>query len=131
MKEIRPIDAKLVENLRQAKAILHNAEKLVEEAESAIYIAAGEMPEQGTVHCTGVKITLGFYQKWNDEELQKAEAIWPQVSNVPFPFKKTYKADGKAVSYLRDNVPTAYAALEPALTLTNKKPAFTLEDEKE
>lgn len=127
-KEIRYINPQLSYNLKHAKETLAEAERLVEAAEGAIYIAAGELPEEGTVHCTGVKISLGFYQKWADEELQKAETVWPQVSNLPFPFKKTYKADSKAINYLRENAPSAYDAISPALTLTPKKPSFQLTD---
>lgn len=131
MKEVRTIDTKLVENLRQAKTILYNAQKLVEDAESAIYLAAGPLPEKGTVHCTGVKISVGFYEKWDNDALQKAEEKWTQFSNLQFPFKKVYKPDGKAISYMRENAATAYAAIEAALTLTNRKPTFELLEEKE
>jgi hypothetical protein len=110
---------------------LHTAQKSVEAAEGAIYLAAGELPEKGTIYCTGVKIVTGFYEKFDDAELANAEVKWPTISNLPFPFNKVYKADGKALSYLRDNVKEAYALIEKALTSTPKKPAFSLLEEKE
>ena len=130
-KEIRSIDPQLAVNLKEAKAILAEAQKAVEAAESAIYIAAGQLPEKGTVHCTGVKISLGFYESWSQEKLTEIEKTWPRKSNMPFPFKREWKADGKSVSYIRDNAKEAYDVLAEALTLKPKKPAFALEDEKE
>lgn len=127
-KEVRAIDPQLAANLKHAKETLADAEKLVEAAEVTIYLAAGNLPEEGTTYVTGCKIVTGFYSKWSDESLAKAEENWTKFSNLPFPFKKTYKADGKAISYMRENAKTAYDAIEPALTLTPKKPSFTLTD---
>lgn len=128
MKDVRPIDPKLVENLRQAKTILHNAQQLVEDSESAIYLAAGKLPEKGTVHCEGVKISVGFYRKWSQEKLKEIETTWVRKSNLPFPFKREFKEDAKAVSYIEENAKEAYDVLAEALTLTPRKPSFEITD---
>lgn len=133
-KEVFEIDSKLSENLKLAKAELKVAQLKVEAAEIAIYnagIAAlpeGKFPEKGTLHFTGVKVAVGVTEKWSDEELAKIEPKWPSVSNLPFPFKKTYKADGKSISYIRENAQAAYDVLAEALTVTPKKPSFDLEE---
>lgn len=128
-KEVHSIDPQLVENLRIAKANLAVAQQNVTDAESAIYLAGKEfLPEKGTVNFTGVKVRTSFYEKWDDLELAGIEQKWPEVSNLPFPFKKTYKADGKAISYIRENAKEAYALIEKALTTTPAKPSFELTD---
>lgn len=129
-KEVHPIDPQLAANLRIAKANMAVAKQGVEDAEAAIYTAGGNLiPEKGTVHFTGVKVVTAFAEKWDDEGLAKAEAAWPSISNLPFPFKKVYKADGKAVTYLRENAKDAYDLIAKALTLTPRKPSFELEGE--
>lgn len=131
-KTVLPIDPQLVENLRVAKGNLAIAQKAVQDAEGAIYVAGGaNIPEKGTVHFQGVKVVTDFYQKWDDKQLAAAEVEWPKHSNLPFPFKRTYKADGKAITYIRENAKETYEVISPALTLTPKKPSFVLEGEKE
>lgn len=129
-KEIHLIDQQLVENLRVAKANLAIAQQAVIDAESAIY-SAGEsiLPEKGTTHFEGVTVVTKVYEKWNDAELSVIEQTWPTVSNLPFPFKKTYKADGRSVTYIRENAKPAYDILAKALTVTPAKPSFELKGE--
>ena len=131
-KEIFPLDTQLVENLRSAKANQAVADQAVEDAESAIYLAVKDkLPEAGTTYFEGCKIVTKFYDKWHQEKLTEIERTWVRHSNLPFPFRKEWKADGKAISYLRDNVKDAYSKLEEALTLTPAKPAFSLTDKGE
>lgn len=129
-KEVLPMDQQLVENLRVAKVNLAVAQQAVQDAESAIYIAAqSNLPEKGTTNFDGVKIVTSFTEKWNDEELAVIETTWPTVSNLAFPFKKTYKADGKSITYIRENAKASYDVLARALTVTPKKPVFELKSE--
>lgn len=76
-------------------------------------------------------MSLGFYEKYDQDKLGEIEKEWPTKSNLPFPFKIELKADGKQISYLRENAKDAYALIAQALTLTPKKPSFVLVDEKE
>ena len=127
-KEVFPIDPQLVVNLKIAKANLEIAKQNVTDAESAIYVAGGSnIPKKGTVHFTGVKIETGFTEKWNQDQLTEIEQTWARKSNLAFPFKREWKPDGKALTYIRENAAEAYKVLEAALTTTDKKPACTLE----
>lgn len=126
-KEVHQIDQRLVENLATAEKNMEIAKKALIEAQLAVYEAGkASLPERGTTHFEGVKIVTAQSEKWSDEQLAEIEPTWPSVSNLPFPFKKTYKADGKAITYIRENAKTAYDILSVALTVTDKKPTFEL-----
>jgi hypothetical protein len=98
------------------------------EIESAIYEAnRASIPEKGTFTAEdGMKITTGFTEEWDQAAVTQAHQKWP--SDLRFPFAGVWKPDGKAISYLRDNAPAAYALLQPALTLKPKKPAFSVKE---
>lgn len=132
-KEIIEINQILVDTLKLAKANLKKAQAEVTEAEYAVFLAGGNrIPEKGTIYMNGeIKVATGFTEIWDEELLQGIEQTWPTVSNLPFPFKKIFKADGKQITYLRDNVKPNYDIIAVALTLKPKKPSFTLADEKE
>lgn len=131
-KTVLPLDQKLVENLSNARKQLAIAKEVVEQAESAIYLAVEKLlPEKGTTHFEGVKIVTKFYDKWDSSKLDEIEKEWSQKSNLPWPFKKEWKAEGKSITYLRENAPDNYNLISDALTLTPAKPSFTLAGEKE
>lgn len=129
-KVVHPIDPMLVRNLRQAKLQLDAAKTAVADAESEVWLAVekliGKIPEKGTVHATGITIETGFNDTWNQDKLTKIETTWSRKSNSPFPFKKAWKADNKAISFIRDNLPEVYAVIAEALTRNPAKPSFTL-----
>jgi hypothetical protein len=90
-----------------------------------------DIPDKGSVRVEGtgdvsLKITCGFTDKWNQDQLQDIRANWPD-EYPPFPFKEELKPEGKSVTYLRENIPTAYKLIEVALTQDPRKPAFTLD----
>lgn len=83
------------------------------------------LPDKGTYTTDeGMKITTGFTEEWDQSVLSHAYQQWP--ADIKFPFAGVWKPDGKAISYLRENAPSAYALLQPALTLKPKKPSFTI-----
>lgn len=128
--ETLPIEPTLLESLKSAKQKFKESEKALLDVQYAIFESVKDkLPEEGTTHFDGLKISTGFYSKWSDVLLEKAEQKWKH--NVPFPFKKVYKADGKQVNYLKKNMPMAYADFEIALTVTPRKPSFTLTGEEE
>ncbi|WP_435008005.1 hypothetical protein P12x_005272 [Tundrisphaera lichenicola] len=96
--------------------------------ESQIYeLTQSELPDKGTYTLpTGMKIATGFSEEWSQEQLNAAYQEWN--ASVPFPFTGTWKPDGKAISYLRENLPEAYKKIQPALTLKPKKPAFSVKE---
>lgn len=98
--------------------------------ESKIYeLVASQLPDKGTTTLdTGMKIVTGFSESWDQEAVQRTYEQWPHESGVKFPFQGTWKSDGKAISYLRENCPDAYRLIQGALTLTPKKPAFSVKE---
>lgn len=130
-KIVHAIDLKLSEDLSSAKAEAEVAKRKVAAAEDAICEAlvksVGKMPEKGTIHGTGITVETSFNDKWDQEKLNEIEQTWSRKSNMPFPFKREWKADGKSISDIRDNAADAYKVLSDALTRTPAKPAFTLE----
>jgi hypothetical protein len=96
--------------------------------ESEIYaIVETSLPEKGTHTLeTGLKIATGFTEEWDQVALSKAYDAWE--APLPFPFVGQWKADGKAIAYLRENAPGLYKLIRPALTLKPKKPAFTIKE---
>ncbi len=118
----------LIEEWKNAKLneTIWNAKRI--EIESKLYEHhQSELPDKGTFTTgEGMKITTGFTEEWSQEELNRAYEQWPE--GVKFPFAGTWKPDGKAVSYLRENAPAMYALLQPALTLKPKKPSFSVKD---
>lgn len=120
---------RLTEEWKYAKQMEQhwNASRIA--VESQIYeLIASELPDKGTFTTeTGMKITTGFSEDWDAESINSAYQQWPE--GVKFPFNGTWKPDGKAISYLRDNQPLLYALLQPALTLKPKKPAFSVKGE--
>ena len=111
--------AKQQENMWNAKRI---------EIESKLYEQhQQEIPDKGTYTTPeGMKITTGYSEDWAQDAVTSAYQQWPE--GVKFPFAGTWKPDGKAISYLRDNQPSLYALISPALTLKPKKPAFSVKD---
>ena len=97
--------------------------------ESRIYeLTHADLPDKGTHTLpTGMKITTGFTEDWDQATLNAVYLDWPP--SLKFPFAGTWKPDGKAITYLRDNAPEAYALIRPALTLKPKKPAFSVKSE--
>jgi hypothetical protein len=73
-----------------------------------------------------MKISIGFTEEWDQTALAEAYNQWD--TSVPFPFSGIWKPDSKAISYIRENIPQAYAKLREALTLKPKKPSFSVKD---
>lgn len=116
----------LIDEWKHAKEqeTIWNARRI--EIESKIYeLNQASIPDKGTYTTDGgMKITTGFSEEWDQSQLTAAYQQWPE--GVKFPFAGTWKPDGKAVSYLRDNAPDLYRLLQPALTLKPKKPSFSM-----
>ncbi len=96
--------------------------------ESEIYeITHVRLPDKGTFALdSGMRIATGFTEDWDQGALNKAHQEWP--ASVPFPFIGVWKPDGKAITYLRENMPDLYRLIQGALTLKPKKPAFSVKE---
>lgn len=118
----------LIDQWKYAKEqeVLWNQKRI--EIESQIYEQhRASIPEKGTYTTDdGMKITTGFSEEWDQAKVNEAYQAWPE--GIKFPFSGTWKPDGKAISYLRDNVPGAYELLRSALTLKPKKPSFSVKE---
>lgn len=123
-----PAAKKLVAAWAEAKDREKKANATRLDIESKLYkLYEREIPEKGTVKIENLKIACGFTDKWNQDELQEIRAKWPDGCSVPFPFKEELKPDGKAISYIRDNVPDIYEVLSQALTQDPRKPSFSID----
>lgn len=118
----------LIDEWKHAKQqeAMWNAKRI--EIESQIYQQnQASIPDKGTYTTPeGMKIATGYSEDWDQEKVNAAYQQWPE--GVKFPFSGTWKADGKAVSYLRENAPSLYALIQPALTLKPKKPSFSVKE---
>ena len=116
----------LIDEWKEAKQqeTIWNAKRI--EVESKLYEEnQANLSDKGTYTTEeGMKISTGFSEEWSQDEINRAYQQWPD--GVKFPFTGTWKPDGKAVTYLRDNAPAMYALLQPALTLKPKKPSFII-----
>ncbi len=116
----------LIDEWRHCKEqeTIWNAKRI--EVESKLFeVHQANLPDKGTYTTDdGMKITTGFTEEWDQSVLSQAYQQWP--ADIKFPFAGVWKSDGKAISYLRENAPSAYAILQPALTLKPKKPSFTI-----
>lgn len=117
----------LVENLRIARGAVEAAKEQELQAQIAIYnTVKDELPESGSYKNGSLKITTGFYQKWNQESLAQARMAFPE--NEEFPFSLEYKPDNKALAYFKKHKPELFSVISSALTLTPKKPSFEIKD---
>jgi hypothetical protein len=119
----------LTSQWKEAKRQEQEAEDRRLQIEYQLYtLLKPQLPQKGTFTTeTGMKIALGMSEKWDQGKLNEIHQTWD--GSLKFPFKGEWKADGKAISYLRDNVPGLYRTLSDALTLTEKKPAFSVKGE--
>ncbi len=119
----------LKDQLKEAKTAEKQANTRRINIESAIYeIVKGELVAKGTNNFVdaGLKIVTGFTEKWDQEQLIEARDLWKH--NIAFPFKAELKPVAKDISYLKEHAPEAYKEIEQALTLTERKPTFTVVD---
>lgn len=119
----------LTDTWKQAKAEEQIAQnkRLGIEAE-ILQITAGQLPEKGTTTLEGgMKIVTGFREEWNQDHINTAYQSWPE--GVAFPFKGEWKPDGKAIAYIRENIPALYDSIRGGLTLKSSKPSFSAKGE--
>ncbi len=118
----------LTKEWKQAKAAEEQAKNVRIAIESQIYEQVQkELPEKGTKSFdTGLKITTGFTESWDQEVLNRAYQAWPATHK--FPFHGVWEADGKAVTYIRENQPELYALIREGLTLRPRKPSFSVKE---
>lgn len=97
------------------------------EAEGEIYmLVEKDLKESGVNNLPeGIKITTGFTEKWDQEQLREIQSSWQ--SNL-WPFKTEFKKDSALLKALQQTNAEGYAVVAKALTLTPCKPTFAVKE---
>ncbi len=115
---------KLIKQWKANKAALKSAQEALLQTEIAIYQEVKDtLPPKGTTHFGPMSIVTGYTEKWNQSEIEKVAASWPE--NLPCPFFTEYKVDKKIFDVVAGSVPAAAACL----TLMERKPSFSVKGE--
>jgi hypothetical protein len=123
---------KLVSQWAEAKDREKKAQETRLNIEQKLYGAlVNDIPDKGSVRVEGltgltIKITCGFTDKWDQDQLQDIRANWDE-SLPPFPFREELRPEGSEIKYIRENYSQAYKLIEPALTQDPRKPSFSLD----
>lgn len=118
----------LIEAWKTAKTLFDEAKANILAVENSILETLGDELQKGTNHFGELKIVCANGEKWDQLELAVARNAWPD--SVPFPFVSEYKPDNKQITYIRNHNPEAFKIIEKALTVSGKKPAFSLKADK-
>lgn len=118
----------LIDAYKDAKEKVDEAKTNLTNCENQILETLGDELKKGTNNFGELKIVCANSEKWDQLELAAARNEWP--STVPFPFESEYCPDNKAIAYLRDNQPEVFVLLQGALSVTGKKPAFSISKKK-
>lgn len=118
----------LIDSWKEAKDNSDNAKENLLSVENKIIETLGDELKKGTNNFGELKIVCANQEKWSQEELAIARNAWP--NDVEFPFVSEYKPDNKQLKYLKEHNESAFALLEKALSVSGKKPAFSLKSEK-
>lgn len=119
----------LIDSWKHAKEKIDEAKSDLANIEESIIQTLGDELKKGTNNFGELKIVCANSEKWDQLEIAVARNAWPD--SVPFPFESEYTPDNKQISYLRDNNPEAYKIIEKAVTISGKKPAFSVKKSKE
>jgi len=97
-----------------------NASRLQIEKE-IIELSKADLPSEGTARVGNLKVSTGFTRTWSTPRLTEIYRLKPQV----FPFKIDWKEDRRQSSKIEATDPSLMAIFADALTIKEKKPAFT------
>lgn len=131
--ELQPAStlARLIDDLRRAKANEHAAKLARLEAEDALLAhpsIARELVDEGTVTVGDVKVTTKLTRSWDQKALA---AIQSRIDPAYWPFKTEHKEDRKASRVFEERFPALWDELRQALTLKPAKATVALVGEKE
>jgi len=114
-------DAKEAENLAKQERIT---------IEESIYtLTKGDFKKtEGTNNISGevekMSVTVGFYLKFDQTELDLLYKTGTEVEKSIFPFKQEWKCDVKMLKNIQQTSPELYKKIQTAMTVTPKKPSF-------
>jgi hypothetical protein len=104
---------------------------------TAVYDAKGEhigsiefgpLPTSNTITLeTGLKIVTGLTETLDQDAAMEVYREWPQ--GTPFPLKKQFALDKKALDFCREHYPEQIRKLDACIVAKPKKPSFSFKSE--
>lgn len=99
------------------------------ETEQAILLhpsVHNKIRDEGTTRVDGIKIVTGYNRKWDQAIL---DDLRQHTSAGLFPFKHRWIEERARSKQIERMYPDHWLLIRPALTLTDKKPTITIEEE--
>ena len=122
-----PLHQTLTDAWNRAKAAEQaaNKERLAIEAQ---ILEVVEIKDSGTTTLeTGLKITTGLTEALDQDAAMDVYRDWPK--DIPFPLKKQFAFDKKALDFWRAHYPEQVRKLDACIVAKPKKPSFSYKSE--
>ena len=104
-----------------------NDERMAIEAE-ILALEHVEKKDAGTVNLdTGLKIVFGLTEKLDQDAAMEVYRNWPK--DIPFPLKKQFAMDKKALDFCREHYPEDIRKIDACIIAKPKKPSFSFKSE--
>ena len=104
-----------------------NKERLAIEAQ---ILESVEIKDGGTTTLeTGLKIVTGLTETLDQDAAMEVYRNWPFGQNIPFPLKKQFALDKKALDFCRQHYPEQVRKIDACITAKPKKPSFSFKSE--
>jgi hypothetical protein len=117
----------LTDAWNRAKAAEQEANRQRLAVESQI-LEAVEVKDSGTTTLeTGLKIVTGLTETLDQDAAWEVFRAWPE--NIPFPLKKQFALDKKALDFCREHYPEQVRKIDACITAKPKKPSFSFKGE--
>src|SRR5262245_56545788 len=97
-----------------------NKERLAIEAQ---ILESVEIKDGTTTLETGLKIVTGLTETLDQEAAMEVYRNWPK--DIPFPLKKQFALDKKALDFCREHYPAEIRKLDACIVAKPKKPSFS------
>jgi hypothetical protein len=102
-----------------------NKERLAIEAQ---ILESVEIKDSGTTTLeTGLKIVTGLTETLDQDTTMEVYRDWPK--DIPFPLKKQFAIDKKALDFCREHYPEQIRKIDACITAKPKKPSFSYKSE--
>jgi hypothetical protein len=87
-----------------------------------------ELKDSGTTTLeTGLKIVTGLTETLDQDAAMEVYRNWPK--DIPFPLKKQFALDKKALDFCREHYPEQIRKIDACITAKPKKPSFSYKSE--
>lgn len=117
----------LTEKWQEAKAAREAADKVLFDIECELYeTVQPELKDKGTNNFwNGLSIVTGYNEKWDQGKLKY---LLENDTLALVPFRTELKPDAKQLHTVRESFPEDYKKLEECLTVSLKKPSFSIKE---